>query len=161
MRVYRALLTATLMCLTDLAPAGIYSGRVVAIADGDTLTVRDTANVQHKVRLSGIDAPEKRQPFGNVSRQHLAELVFGRYVAIEYHKVDRYGRELGKVLVADRDANLAQIRAGLAWHYKRYEGEQPSRDRAEYSDAETEARVARRGLWHDSTPVAPWDFRRH
>ncbi len=122
------------------ALADLYTGRVVAISDGDTLTVLDADKVQHKVRLSGIDAPEKRQPFGSVSWQHLAGLVFDRDVAVEYHKVDRYGRQLGKVWLADEDANLAQVRAGLAWHYKRYEREQPFEDRPTYSKAEVTAR---------------------
>lgn len=128
-RIGRSLLAAVLACLAPQALADLYTGRVVAISDGDTLTVLDAEKVQHKVRLSGIDAPEKRQPFGNVSRQHLADLLFGRDVAVEYHKVDRYGRQLGKVLVADVDANLAQVSAGLAWHYMHYEREQPFEDR--------------------------------
>lgn len=161
LHVCHALLAAALTCAAPTALADFYTGRVVAVVDGDTVTVLDTARVQHRIRLSGIDAPEKRQPFGNVSRQHLGDLVFGRDVTVEYHKIDRYGRQLGKLLVADLDANLAQVRAGLAWHYKRYEGEQPHKDRVEYSEAETEARTARRGLWRDFAPIAPWDFRRH
>ncbi len=84
-------------------------GRVVSIADGDTLTVLDSGDTQHRIRLSGIDAPESGQAFGTRSREHLADLVFGKGVRVEYDKRDRYGRTLGKVLIDGRDANLEQI----------------------------------------------------
>jgi endonuclease YncB( thermonuclease family) len=99
-----------------LAQAEILRGKVVKIADGDTLTVLDKSNRQHKVRLIGIDAPERKQPFGTVSRQNLADLVFGKEVAVEWHKQDRYQRVLGKVLLDGQDVNLKQVKAGLAWH---------------------------------------------
>jgi endonuclease YncB( thermonuclease family) len=102
----------------SLAQAETLNGRVVKIADGDTVTILDESNRQHKVRLVGIDAPERKQPFGTVSRQHLAGLVFGKTVAMRWQKRDRYQRILGKVLVDGQDVNLEQIKAGLAWHYK-------------------------------------------
>lgn len=139
--------------------ADSYTGRVVAIADGDTITVLDANQTQHKVRLAGIDAPEKRQAFGNVSRQHLAAAVFGRTVTVDWTKHDRYGREIGKILIGGKDANFGQIEAGLAWHYKRYEREQSAEDRTAYAAAEEAARAARRGLWQDAAPVAPWAYR--
>ena len=100
--------------------------RVVAVADGDTVTVLDSINVQHKVRVAGIDAPEKKQAFGNRSKDHLAELVAGKSVDVEWTKRDRYQRIVGKVMVVAPacsaphcpktvDAGLAQIRTGLAW----------------------------------------------
>ena len=136
-----------------------YLGQVVGISDGDTIVVLDSSNVQHKVRLAGIDAPEKRQAFGNISKQHLSRLVFGKTVTIETGKKDRFKREIGKVLVGEIDANLEQVRAGLAWHYKRYQSEQLLIDREKYAHAEEEARRKRLGLWKDSNPVAPWEFR--
>ena len=75
------------------------AGKVVAIADGDTLTVLDSVNAQHRIRLQGIDAPESGQAFGTRSKQHLSDLVFGKQVTVEYDKKDRYGRTLGKVIV--------------------------------------------------------------
>jgi endonuclease YncB( thermonuclease family) len=111
------------------AQAEILSGKVVKIADGDTLTILDKSNRQHKVRLIGIDAPERKQPFGNVSRQNLADLVFGKTIAVEWHKQDRYQRVLGKVLLNGKDVNLEQIKAGLAWHYKQYDRDQLPADR--------------------------------
>lgn len=137
------------------------SGTVVKIADGDTITILDAQNVQHKIRLQGIDAPEHRQDFGEVSREHLAGLVFGKYVRIDYEKVDRYGRLVGKVWVDGNDECLEQVKAGLAWHYKEYEKEQPPADRQLYANAEQEARIQKRGLWQDSNPIPPWDFRHH
>ena len=97
---------------------GTVDGQVVGVTDGDTITVLDGQRTQHKVRLAGIDAPEKAQAFGQRSKEHLSSLVFGRQVKVETEKQDRYGRTVGKVLVEGRDANLAMVVAGLAWHYK-------------------------------------------
>lgn len=125
--------------LSTMAAAETYTGRVVGVADGDTVTVLDSANTQHKVRLAGIDAPEKKQAFGQVSKQHLSNQVFDKTVTIETTKRDRYQREIGKVLVNGRDANLGQIEAGLAWHYKQYAGEQSPLDRQSYAPVEVAA----------------------
>jgi endonuclease YncB( thermonuclease family) len=135
-------------------------GRVVAIADGDTLTILTTDQGQHRVRLAGIDTPERRQPFGQVAKDHLSSLVDGQTVTINYYKRDHYGRIVGKVLASGADAGLRQLEAGLAWHYKRYEQEQSDWDRVAYARAEVRARAQKRGLWHDPKPVPPWDFRR-
>lgn len=160
-KVLRAALTA--LCWLALACsysfASTYLGRVVGVSDGDTITVLDSSNTQHKVRLSGIDAPEKSQPFGQRSKQSLSDLVFGKAVTVETTKRDRYGREVGKVLTGGLDVNLEQVRRGLAWHYKAYEREQPVEDRTTYSTAEQEARAARIGLWADPMPLPPWEFR--
>lgn len=134
-------------------------GKVVGISDGDTITVLDSSKTQHKIRLAGIDAPEKSQAFGDRSKQHLSDLVFGKNVAIDWNKTDKYGRTIGKVTVNGQDANLRQVQAGLAWHYKQYEKEQSVADRNSYSQAEIEARARRLGLWHDTAPIPPWDFR--
>jgi endonuclease YncB( thermonuclease family) len=134
-------------------------GKVVSVADGDTVTVLDADRVQHKIRLSGIDAPERSQAFGRRSKEHLASLVAGMQVAVEADKTDRFGRSVGKILLEGRDINLAMVVAGLAWHYKKYEREQPAYDRLLYSSAEQEARERRLGLWRDVEPMAPWDWR--
>jgi endonuclease YncB( thermonuclease family) len=151
---------ALLCALTALARADVIQGRVVGIADGDTITVLDASKSQHRIRLQGIDAPESRQAFGARSKQHLSDLVFNKEVSIEWEKRDRYGRVLGKVLAGGRDACLAHVRAGMAWHYKHYQDEQSPEDRRLYAEAEREAREARRGLWADPDPTPPWDFRR-
>lgn len=117
-----------------------FTGYVVGVADGDTITVLDADKVQHKIRLTGIDAPEKKQPFGNRSKQSLSDMVFNKTVTVETDKRDRYGRELGKVLAGGVDVNLEQVRAGMAWHYKAYERTQPVIDRQSYADARSQGR---------------------
>src|SRR5687768_7171795 len=162
-RLSQALKFAAVILLglyVSLVQAEILAGRVVKIADGDTLTVLDASKQQHKIRLTGIDAPERKQAFGTVSKQHLAELVFGKVVDVEWHKRDRYQRILGKVLVDGVDANLEQVRAGLAWHYKDYARDQQPAERSLYAEAEEAASRSGVGLWRDSAPIAPWDFRR-
>ena len=142
------------------AQADTIFGKVIGVADGDTITVLDSNHTQHKIRLSGIDAPEKNQAFGQRSKESLSDLVFSKDVTVETDKRDKYGREVGKVLVDGLDANLAQVQRGMAWHYKAYEREQSVIDRKVYADAENEAKAARRGLWADADPVPPSDFRR-
>ena len=137
-----------------------FSGRVVAIADGDTITVLDSSDTQHRIRLEGIDAPESHQAFGSRSKQNLSDLIFGKDVTVIYYKTDQYGRLVGKILIDGRDINLEQVKAGMAWHYKEYEREQTPADRELYAKAEDEARKARRGLWVDPEPIEPSQFRR-
>lgn len=158
--IFRAsLLSAAIVLSQQTAFAETYTGRVVGVSDGDTITVLDSSNTQHKIRLAGIDAPEKSQAFGQRSKESLSASVFGKSVTIDSNKSDKYGREIGKVIVSGQDANLAQVRLGLAWHYKAYEKEQSTTDRAAYSQAETEARSRNVGLWQDAKPIPPWDFR--
>lgn len=134
---------------------------VIAVSDGDTVTVLDAVKAQHKIRLSGIDAPEKKQPYGQRSKQSLSGLVFNQRVTVEWNKRDRYGRIVGKVVLpSGADANLQQIKRGMAWHYKAYEREQTPKDRVAYSGAERAAREARVGLWQDAQAVPPWEFRK-
>ena len=139
--------------------AGTIQGLVVAIADGDTITLLDAEKVQHKIRLGSIDAPEKKQAFGNRSKQSLSDLIFSKRVSVETGKTDRYGRQIGKILVDGMDANLEQVTRGFAWHYKAYEREQSANERVLYDFAESKARAARRGLWGDSEPIPPWEWR--
>jgi endonuclease YncB( thermonuclease family) len=150
---------ALLLCLAVQALADTLLGKVINVADGDTITVLDDTNTQHKIRLAGIDAPERRQSFGNVSKQSLADMVAGQSVVVEWVKADRYGRKVGKVLLAGQDANLVQIKRGLAWHYKQYQREQTPTDQQTYAAAEVEARAAKLGLWRDLAQMPPWEFR--
>lgn len=152
-------LLALLLVVTTVQ-AGTFTGRVVGVADGDTITVLDSTNTQHKIRLAGIDAPEKSQAFGQVSKESLSDLVFDKQVTIDWHKQDRYGRTVGKVLVNGVDANLEQIKRGLAWFYKKYQNEQVLQDRLNYLHAQEDAEKSRVGLWIDSEQVAPWEFRK-
>lgn len=136
--------------------AATLDGLVVGVADGDTLTLLDGDRRHHKIRLAGIDAPEKGQDFGQRSKQSLSELAYRRFVRAEVSKRDRYGRTLWGTL----DVNLEQVRRGLAWHYKEYEREQSAADRHRYSEAENEAKAYRRGLWALPHPIEPWQHRR-
>ena len=114
---------------------------------------------QVKVRLSGIDSPEKGQPFAQGAKNKLSQLVFGKFVRVTGSKFDRYGRFLGKITRMDLDVNLEMINSGFAWHYKKYAREQSLFDRKRYSDAELLARRQMIGLWSEVNPVPPWDFR--
>ena len=138
----------------------IIQGKVVSVADGDTITVLDAEKTQHKIRLQGIDAPEKAQAFGAKSKQALYEMVHGKTVQVSFEKSDKYGRILGKVLLDGQDICHQQIKAGLAWHYKKYQNQQPLVDRDAYSASETAAKNEKLGLWSDPRPMAPWDFRK-
>jgi endonuclease YncB( thermonuclease family) len=159
------LLTLTVLVLAQApAFAATLTGRVVKVTDGDTINVLinvlDHANTQYRIRLQGIDAPERKQAFGNASRKHLARLVAGKTVIVEWDKRDRYGRIVGKVLVGDVDVCLEQVRVGYAWHFKRYQHEQSPEDRQLYAQAEDKARAERLGLWQDKNPTPPWEWRR-
>lgn len=144
----------------DAVAAETFTARVVGIADGDTITVLAAGNVQRKIRLAGIDAPEKKQAFGQRSRQHLADLVFDKDVLLDCRKVEFRKRDLCVVIINGRDANLAQVEAGMAWWYRKYSREQSAQERADYEAAEVAALDSRRGLWADREPVAPWDWRK-
>ncbi|HKQ23147.1 MAG TPA: thermonuclease family protein [Burkholderiales bacterium] len=151
------------LCLCLLcapAAAETLSGYVVGVADGDTITLLDGNKVLYRIRLAGIDAPEKGQPFGKVSGQHLAELAFSKQASADCNKIDRYERLVCTVYVDGKDVGLAQLDAGLAWWYRKYANEQPPQQRLEYDMAETKAYVDRIGLWQDKNPIPPWEWRK-
>jgi len=160
------------LCLfSAFAMAETLSGRVTKVVDGDTVYVLDANREQHKVRLGGIDAPERGQPFGKRSKERMSALVAGQDVTVDWHKKDRWGRLIGTVWVASPDcradpcprtlnAGLALVTSGLAWHFKRYAHEQSEEDRERYAFAEVEARAKRGGLWSDPNPVPPWEWRK-
>jgi len=152
-------LLAALYCSPALAASWTVEGRVVGVSGGDTITVVDQTRTQHKIRLAGIDAPEKGQAFGVRAKQHLSDLVFDRFVDAQCGKRDRYGREVCKVMRGGTDVNLEQIKAGMAWWYREYAKEQTPQERKEYAREEEEAKAARAGLWRDAKPVPPWDWR--
>ena len=153
------LLVAALLLATTLHAAE-YTGKVVGVADGDTIVVLDSSKTQHKVRLAGIDAPEKAQAFGNRSKQSLSDMVFMKQVTIETSKIDRYGREIGKVVHNGADICLEQVKHGMAWWYRDYRYEQSPEDRVLYEAVEDSAKAGKLGLWADKEPVAPWEWRR-
>lgn len=141
--------------------AETFTGRVVKLFDGDSFVARDYLDRDEEVRIGAIDAPEHYQAFADRSRANLSRLIYNQIVKVQWTKRDKYGRLVGKVLLDGHDAGLEQVRAGLAWHYKEYEGEQSSADRKLYADAQSAARAAHAGLWTETKPVSPWDFRHH
>ena len=158
--VFLLCLAALLALWLGVAHAAGLSGKVIRVSDGDSITVLDSGNQQHKIRLMGIDAPEKGQPFGTKSRESLSSMVAGRQVTVAWQKKDRYGRVLGVVFADSRDVGLIQIERGFAWHYKAYQRDQSAKDARGYAEAEDAARTARRGLWADRSPVPPWEYRK-
>ena len=142
-----------LLALPALAADTMIVGKVVGVHDGDTLTLR-TINGTLKVRLSGIDTPELGQPFGNNAKQALSSMVFGKSVTISSTGKDRYGRTLGVVFLGNGNVNAQMIRMGMAWHYKQYSNSVPMQQFEDY------ARANRIGLWADTKPIPPWDWRK-
>ena len=133
---------------------GELEGRVVYVLDGDTVTVLSD-NTQYRIRLNGIDAPEKSQPFGRKSKDYLHNLVYQKDVLITLYGTDKYGRHIGILSTEEiDDVNAAMIEAGMAWHYVKY---YPSE---EYASLQKEAQEAGRGLWADANPIPPWEFRK-
>lgn len=131
------------------------TGKVVRIADGDTLTVLDGDNVQHKIRLHGIDAPEKGQAFGTKAKEALAGKVHEKTVRVVWKEKDRYGRIVGDVHLGDRKINIEMVHDGYAWWYRQYA---PKSKTLEH--AEEEAKKEKRGLWRDREPEPPWEYRK-
>jgi micrococcal nuclease len=148
------------LCLAALQEpaAETFAGQVVTIFDGDTVEVLVDQRPR-RVRLEGIDAPEKAQAFGARAKQRLADLVGGQVVTVESEKTDKYGRTVGKLTLNGQDVNLAMIADGLAWWYRKYASEQPQVDRMLYEAAEARAKAERRGLWRDPDPMPPWEWR--
>ena len=151
----RTLFFSLFLILPSLLFATVLTGQVVKITDGDTFVLLDKNRNQIKIRLDGIDAPEKNQAYGNKAKQYLSSMIWGVPVKVNVTKKDRYGRSIGKVSTAKfKDVNLEMIKAGYAWHYKEY-----NQDKS-YASAETNARKKRLGLWQDKNPVYPQNFRK-
>ncbi len=128
--------------------------RIIAIADGDTFTILQDKK-QIRIRIDAIDAPESGMPFSKNSKKYLSALCFNRYVTLNVKTTDRYGRLVARVTLPDgRDLSAEMIRAGMAWHYKKY-----SKDKV-LAALEVQARASGKGLWHDKNPIAPWEFRK-
>jgi endonuclease YncB( thermonuclease family) len=149
----RWLLKPVLALAAQAAWAQVYSGKVVKVADGDTLTVL-VDQKQIKVRLLEIDAPELHQAFGQRSKESLGEMCAGQAATVRSTGRDKYGRILGRVDCGGMDANAEQVRRGMAWVYDRY-----VTDRSLYA-LQNEARATHAGLWADQEPTAPWLYRR-
>jgi micrococcal nuclease len=151
----RKLLLLVLVTSLILHASSQYTGKVIAVSDGDTISVLLDGTAV-RVRLNGIDCPEKNQPFGKRAKQFTSELAFGKAVILMERGSDRYGRLLADVLLPDgRSLNRELVNAGLAWWYRHYAA-------ADWllKELETDARISRRGLRRGTTPVPPWEWRR-
>lgn len=140
--------------LSGSVAADTFSGRVIGVADGDTLTVLDGAKKQRRIRLAGIDAPERKQAFGTQSRRSLAALCLGKPAEIVTQGDDLHQRNIGNVTCAGIDANAEQVRRGMAWVSARQTG--PT---SPLFELEAYARLRQVGLWADPKAVAPWEWR--
>lgn len=139
----------------------VYRARITAVSDGDTVRATDENGLKHKIRLAYVDAPELQQAHGAASRRALAHMLEYRTVEVKVFERDRYGREVAQVWLEGRDANLAQLENGHAWHYVSIARKKQSKpDYAAYARAQLQARGRRLGLWSGKPPQAPWDFRR-
>lgn len=139
----------------DPIPTFDITGRVVRVADGDTVSVLDAKKKQHKIRLYGIDTPERDQPHGRQSRQALAAIVADEPVGVVIVETDEYGRIVGTLYHEGVNVNAAMVRSGDAWWYRHY-----APHNRLLSEAEKAARRESKGLWAASDPVPPWDWRR-
>lgn len=144
-----------LSILPLLCYAQKFTVKVVGVSDGDTFTGLNRDNLQLKIRVYGIDAPEKKQDFGNKSKEYLSSLIFGQEITVDVQSQDGFGRFVSHVYTTDgKDVSLLMLQAGMGWHYKQYD-QTPS-----YSEAEASAKKKKIGLWQDMIPIAPWDYRK-
>lgn len=129
--------------------------KVIGISDGDTYEALLPDKTTLKIRMQGIDAPEKGMPFYQVAKNYLSQLCFGRNVRIEKLSTDRYGRTIARTYLhgQEKEVGLMMIEAGLAWHFKKYSSDK------ELAAAEIGARKNKKGLWVDTDCIAPWDYR--
>lgn len=142
------------LLLTTILVAETITGKVISVTDGDTIKILDEKNKVYKIRLIDIDAPEKKQAFGNKSKENLSKYIAGENVRVEYYKLDRYKRILGTVYFKDKDINKQQIIDGYAWVYKKYSKNN------EYINQERISKNHKRGLWKDEKPIEPWEYRK-
>ena len=154
----KLLRTAMVFAVAIAASANAYeiNGKVVGITDGDTVVILDGTKTQHKVRLSDIDAPESKQPYGTKARQQLSDFVFGKEVTADCREKDKYGRDLCTIRIGDLDVNAEMVNAGAAWVYTKYN------TREELPALQDAAKEAKRGLWSlpDSQTIEPEQWRR-
>ncbi len=156
MKIYRylSLLTIVVSFLSFQVITNI-NGKIVGVTDGDTVKLLTADLTEIKVRLEGIDCPEKNQAFGQKAKQYASDLCFGKQVKLQKTGEDKYGRTLGYIILPDgRSLNKEMVRAGYAWHYKKYNQSK------ELAELERQARATKKGLWADPNPIAPWDFRK-
>jgi len=151
----------TIFFLLLIFPAFCFSwpGKVVGVTDGDTVKVlRSDTHIQVKIRLAGIDTPEKKQAYGQKAKKFTANLIGGRVVEVKPITKDRYGRTVGYIYSDGQDVNLEIVKAGYAWVYRKY-APKPKSKAKRYFAGENQARKRKLGLWADPHPMPPWEWR--
>lgn len=150
----KKLLFLLLFLFPVLLSAHTLKGKIVRVSDGDTVVLLDSNNKQHKIRLDGIDAPEKGQAYGNKSKEYLSSLIAGKTVIVEYEKKDMYKRILGTIFYQGKNINEEMVRSGYAWTY--YYNK--SKRMLELQD---NAKKGNKGLWKDKNPINPYHYRKN
>lgn len=154
MKHFFPILLALIFILPAVVSAGSFTGKLVKVLDGDTVEVLHDGKAE-RVRLAQIDCPEKDQPYGQAAKRFVLDIAAHKIVSVKIETIDRYGRTVGEVFLPDgSNLNKLIVGAGYAWQYKRY-SKDPS-----YADLENQARTGRKGLWQDSNPVPPWEWRK-
>lgn len=160
-RVFAAAFTLLLLLAsTGHAQSSTLRGKVVKIVDGDTFTLLDGGNVEHNVRIVGIDAPEEGQASHAEAKQKLTDLLLNKEVTVEIVKKDKPDREVAILKLGEQDIGLLMVEAGLAWHNEFFDLEQAPEVKTAYRFAEIRARGSKRGVWTQNDPVSPWAYRR-
>ena len=152
------LLTLTLV-ISMTASATDLSGKVTEVIDGNTINLKSLSHTI-KVRLLAVAPPEKTQPYADVARKHLSDLILGKYVVVRYTGIGEQGYLVGRILLEQADINAQMLRDGVAWYYQPDESDLAEADRHLYAACESAARGEQRGLWQDPSPVSPWAFRK-
>lgn len=147
------LIYVVLLCISGLAHSEEFTARIIAVLDGDTVLIKRASGLL-KIRLAEIDAPEKAQTFGGTSRHSLSDMVMGKQVKFASQTMDQYGRMVAHLNVDGLDVNAEQIRRGMAWEYSNFHSNKA------LIALQNEARQAPRGLWAQSDPTPPWEWRK-
>ena len=152
-RIVTGLICTVLLCLSGLARSDEFTAKVIAVLDGDTVLIKRASGLL-KIRLAEIDAPEKAQTFGETSKRSLSDMVMGKQVRIVSQTIDQYGRMVAHLNINGLDVNAEQIRRGMAWEYSNFHGNKA------LIALQNEAKRVPRGLWAQSDPTPPWEWRK-
>lgn len=134
----------------------IIQGRIIKVSDGDTVTLLDNNNKQIKIRLYGIDCPEKGQDYYQVAKNYVSTAIYNKEVKVEIINTDRYKRSVGIIWPTEnRNLNIELLNQGLAWHYKQFDKSK------QYAEAENIARNQKLNIWKHKNSQAPWEFRKN
>jgi endonuclease YncB( thermonuclease family) len=155
--IFFAYVFLPILFLNQACAENTISGKVVSVTDGDTITVLDSSNSQHKIRIYGIDCPESHQDFGQKAKQFTSDLVFGKTVEAKVMDTDRYGRTVGIVNIGSKSLNAELIINGMAWFYGQY---CKISFCSQWNQYQEEAMSRKIGLWSIQNPIPPWEFRR-